>query len=85
MNEWIKLIFGGMLVLLGAFLTWVSAVSISLAAYTFVILLILNITGLIAIGWWVLWTPLLMFFGGFLAMGINLFLTFLGVAIASDV
>ena len=79
-----KLVGGGVLALLGAFFSWMSWMSIILAAWTFVALLVLNIATIISIGWWVLWTPMLMFFGGLLALVISLFIAFIGTAVASD-
>jgi|SaaInl8_150m_RNA_FD_contig_31_713763_length_670_multi_6_in_0_out_0_1 hypothetical protein len=48
-----------------------SALAIKFSGGTLLVLCVLELVGLISIGWWVLWAPLIMFFGGLFAMAIN--------------
>jgi len=61
-----------------------SLIAMKLSGITLLILLILQLTGLISIGWMVLGYPAIMFFGGMALFGLNILITAISLAVLAD-
>lgn len=82
--DWLKVMGTGIVFLLGIFAIIGGAIAVKLSWLTLIVLLILQLFGVISIGWMVLGYPLLMFFGGLLLIGINsLVIVIVGVTMSS--